>query len=417
MPVEQRLKLKVGERVMFLRNDSSGARRYFNGKLATVKRFIDGDALEVEDDDGETLRVGREVWENIRYALGKQNQIEQKVEGKFAQLPLRPAWAVTIHKAQGLTFDRVVISAAEAFAFGQVYVALSRCRTLEGLTLLKPLSEYTIFDDKNVAGFISTQTSLKEAQEQLNDHEEQYYFEQLSELFSVEALLHDSELLAEAYSNALHNLYPTKVQAMQGLLKVLIDLSIVSEKFRNQLSHLPRENHADRIAKGAEYYLSQLKPLRDSLPALMAFELDNQASSDLITERAQRCYERLVLKVDCLRAVVDKGFSIDTLQKAKTDSLLRDHKMTSRGASAQPTIDDLEGKHSYVAKSLRGWRAGKAAETGLPPYTILQQKALIGIAKALPTTPKELLAVNGVGKVVAQRYGEEILDIVRQVSL
>ena len=115
MPADKQLEIRVGERVMFLKNDSSGGHRYYNGKLGTVTSFLPDDKIEVIDDDGEVIQVGHEMWENYKYSLDPStNQIQQEIEGTFAQYPLRAAWAVTIHKAQGLTFDRVAIDAAAA---------------------------------------------------------------------------------------------------------------------------------------------------------------------------------------------------------------------------------------------------------------------------------------------------------------
>lgn len=146
-PADPHLVLKEGARVMFVKNDSSGGRRYYNGKMAVVSdidKTDDGYEVTVVDDEGETLVVSKEQWENIRYEMDADKNIRQQVDGTYTQLPLRLAWAVTIHKAQGLTFDRVAVDAAAAFTYGQVYVALSRCRSLEGLTLRSPITAHCV---------------------------------------------------------------------------------------------------------------------------------------------------------------------------------------------------------------------------------------------------------------------------------
>lgn len=158
-PIDAQLPMKVGERVMFIKNNKGDeATSYYNGMLGTIEEFIDmadSTTIRVKTDEGKTLEVGRACWSNVKYRHAEDtDDIEQVVEGMFEQYPLKPAWAVTIHKAQGLTFDKVNIDAAKAFAFGQVYVALSRCRSLEGLHLVSPVKFSTVFTNKYINNFV-----------------------------------------------------------------------------------------------------------------------------------------------------------------------------------------------------------------------------------------------------------------------
>lgn len=160
MPMDKSIEVREGEKVMFIKNDSSADRRYYNGKIGYVIGFdrapgekFDSIVVKCEGDDKEIL-VGRECWENVKYVQNPgSNEIEQITVGMFEQYPLKPAWAVTIHKAQGLTFDKVTIDAGHAFAFGQVYVALSRCRTLEGLSLETPIKFSNVFTNQFINNF------------------------------------------------------------------------------------------------------------------------------------------------------------------------------------------------------------------------------------------------------------------------
>src|SRR5205814_424186 len=132
-----KLDLKEGAQIMFVKNDSSGEQRYFNGKLAVVKKISEEKITVSLSESHEELLLEKEEWKNIRYSLNKEsNKVEEEELGSFTQYPVRLAWAITIHKSQGLTFDKAVIDAGASFASGQVYVALSRCRTLNGLVLL-----------------------------------------------------------------------------------------------------------------------------------------------------------------------------------------------------------------------------------------------------------------------------------------
>jgi hypothetical protein len=148
-PADESLILKQGAQVMFIRNDSDGL--YYNGKIGKVEE-ISGNTVLVSDENGTLINVAPVEWPNIQYALNEESgEIEPQIVGTFRQLPLRVAWAITIHKSQGLTFDNVIIDAGSAFAFGQVYVALSRCRSLDGIVLESPISPSSIYSDMPVA--------------------------------------------------------------------------------------------------------------------------------------------------------------------------------------------------------------------------------------------------------------------------
>nr|MCR5822587.1 AAA family ATPase [Bacteroidales bacterium] len=259
-PTAIELELKPKARVMFVKNDSSGQHRYYNGKLGIVDSFgndEDGNpVVNVIDDDGDTIAVSRETWENITYEIDStDNQIKQNVAGRFVQYPLRTAWAVTIHKAQGLTFDNVTVDAAEAFAFGQVYVALSRCRSLEGLTLSSPIGKGCAFESEAVNSFVAAQSSEAEVGSQLQAHEQQYYMDLLLELFSLADLLRATERMSEIFTSKLNSLYADKAVFFGQQAAKIAELNGVAERFQRQLLTLAPEARDERIAKGADYFL------------------------------------------------------------------------------------------------------------------------------------------------------------------
>lgn len=440
LPCDQSLEVKVGERVMFVKNDSSGGHRYYNGMLGTVTSLTPtpsprgegsrmqgypppsplgegsgGEAIEVISDDGDTIQVGRETWESLKYKLNeKTNEIEQEVEGTFSQYPLQAAWAVTIHKAQGLTFDRVAIDAADAFAFGQVYVALSRCRTLEGLTLTTPLNAGVAFDDRSVSQFVSSQPTFEQTTEAASEYERQYRLEKLMELFGIDDLAHLAERLQEHYGK-LKKLFPDKVERMLQLEQSLSTLQGVSEKFKNQLMSLDEAAQSERARKGADYYRTQLQGARSAYAALLDVEVDNQETAKQIKEKGDALLEALDIKLACLDAVVEEGYSVAAVQRAKAAAMVKEDNGKGKKEKSRKKKDipyDLTSSDTDLETLLRRWRSGKAKELKLPVYMVLQQKALQAIAAHRPTTPKELAMMNGVGAVTIERYGKELLDIV-----
>ncbi len=416
LPCDRMLEIKVGERVMFVKNDSSGEHRYYNGMLGTVTGFRYDDEekkkyIEVINDDGDTILTGRETWESLRYTLNeKTNEIEQEVEGSFCQYPLQAAWAVTIHKAQGLTFDRVVIDAADAFAFGQVYVALSRCRTLDGLTLSTPLTAGVAFEDHSVSQFVSSQPSFEQTTDAADGYERQYRLEKLMELFGMDDLVHLAERLREHYSK-LKNIYPEQVETLRKHLATLLDLQIVSEKFKNQLMRLDEVAQNDRARKGAEYYLAQLALFNAQLPSLLEVEIDNKETAKNVDEAGKELTEALKVKVACLRTVKEKGYNVQVVQKAKVEAMMSDEKKKSKSSKPEKQAGS-EDINNDLATLIRQWRAAKAREEGVPAFKILQQKALQSIATNAPRTPAELKRQLGVGPKTVEKYGDELLTLV-----
>ncbi len=173
-PNDDVLELKVGAQIMFIRNDASQEKKYFNGKLAEVVD-LDEDEIWVRiDGDHEDYKLKKEVWEQKKYSLDPEKNIKEEVLGSFEQYPIRLAWAVTIHKSQGLTFDRLMIDAGKSFASGQVYVALSRCRTLEGIVLKSKITEEVIFSDKRVAQFQDSTNANDQIEEILQSEKYDY---------------------------------------------------------------------------------------------------------------------------------------------------------------------------------------------------------------------------------------------------
>lgn len=166
-PTDEVLVLKKGARIMFIKNDSGEERRYYNGKMATVT-FVDEDSVEVQFDDGFTFDLTRETWRNIRYKYqADADEIDEEELGTFTQYPIRLAWAITIHKSQGLTFEKAMIDAGSSFATGQVYVALSRCTSLDGLILQTPIASKQIMTDPQVIRYSNNLKTITELNELL----------------------------------------------------------------------------------------------------------------------------------------------------------------------------------------------------------------------------------------------------------
>ena len=420
-PTERHLELKVGAQVMFVKNDSLG-HRYYNGMIGVVESVeTDGTSdgqkhIVVVNSEGERIDVGQERWDTWKYEIDStDNQIKPILDGVFVQYPLKTAWAVTIHKAQGLTFDRLQVDASAAFTYGQVYVALSRCRSLEGLTLLSPITPQNAFENKDIEQFNGTMTPIEQAEEMLDGYRSQYYFDVLYELIDFSGLQHALEGLNRLYQESLRGLYPEQATTLTALCsKELTELVSVAERFHRQLDAIGAGSSSralllERVQKGAAYFGQVVKAMDEQVRPCLAVEIDNKETSRRLKEQGERYSSVALLKIKVLDYVAAHGFTVEDYQQAKVDAALAKPEKARKSRAKKP--ETLTGKERLQAM-LTAWRRQKAEELGVSAFVVLWQRSLLAIVNALPTNEEELLNVPGMGKVSVGRYGKEILQIV-----
>ena len=429
-PAEEKLVLKKGCQVMFLKNDAQGS-RYYNGKIGIISA-IDAEHIRVCGiDDGEEIEVEPDVWTNARYVIDKETkEIREEIEGEFRQYPLRLAWAITVHKSQGLTFDRAVLDVNAAFASGQVYVALSRCRTLEGLVLTAPLSLSSVKTDAVVTDYMNVE--LEQAQHtagHLSALEREYYLAMLTELFSFKTLEMDFRRMLRLIDEHLYKVYPLLLkeykQADERLAK---EVTAVSATFYRQYMVLVMESSdyatdallAERIHKAATYFKDKLDELIRPLVERAALDSDNREVKERLTEATYNLKQSFAQKIHLLTRVVDNGFGISTYLKDKAIGMLGADTTAKRERKRSKADEKIEVdrnadiRHPRLFHKLRAWRSERADELGRPVYGVLTQKALIGIVNELPISGRELLRMPGFGKKSLEMFGREILAIVQE---
>lgn len=421
-PAEEVLTLKPGAQVMFIRNDQEA--NYYNGKIGRVEEITE-DGVMVSDQDGMLINVVPSEWENIQYALDDESgEIRQNIVGTFTQLPLRVAWAITIHKSQGLTFDNVIIDAASAFAFGQVYVALSRCRSLEGIILETPISPGAIYSDIHVAEFNSDIPPVEEVCGKLESEERSYVYEQLHLVFDFEQVSRCSGWLMKVWRERLQDLYPSEYQEILSARRKLDDAMKVADTFRLQLrkieaSALPDDKYlAERLSKASAYFLPVMVELQETFIALSELEIDNKETHKRVKEASDEL--QIVLDVACrsLEIVGREDFSIARLAKARTEALLADRRTLSHRRLKK--LDSVEAGSGVVNVALRDrlqeWRKARFIADNVPAYTIMHQSTLMDIASYVPVTKSQLMSIKGFGEGRFKKYGEEILVICREFA-
>ncbi len=269
-PLPQSIELKVGARVMFVKNDSSGNADYFNGKLATVKKLSPGEITVDLDDSHTEYILRRELWENKKYQLHPDTkELEEEVIGTFSQYPIKLAWAVTVHKSQGLTFDRAIVDVGQAFAPGQVYVALSRLRSLDGLLLRTRVQPEVIYSDPKVVDFTLGTGHQMELRGLLTQLQAQYLSRLVQDTFEFESILQSMAQFGRKQESSLDFEDENLREDLPMILRALQSEADNTRKFRNQLLVLlqqgEEEKLQDRIAKGTRYYLAFLEDVLEKL--------------------------------------------------------------------------------------------------------------------------------------------------------
>lgn len=416
-PADSVLSLKKGAQVMFVRNDPEG--RFYNGKIGIVESITDRGLITVTDQDGESIAVEPVDWENIEYALDESSgEIMPEVIGKFRQLPLRIAWAVTIHKSQGLTFDNVIIDAGAAFAFGQVYVALSRCRTLEGISLENPIRPSAIYSDSHVAVFNAGRQSLESVRSALDGEERRHTFDLLKDIFGIGDMVKALTAYRKAWAGTMEQLYPSEYQKLIQYQIKAEDLRKTGDTFRIQLTRIegtPSEDDSylnERIRKASEYYLPIVEEIRKYCIVIADLEVDNKEVKKRLKEDAEELFIQLDILCQTFESIIAEGFSIEKYGKIRTECQLEDRtKARKRLRKIIKSADTPSTVNEELREKLQEWRTERFKADNVPAYTIMHQSTLIEIASLVPKTMTELLSIKGFGKAKCEKYGLQILEI------
>jgi GTPase SAR1 family protein len=446
-PADEVLTIKAGAQIMFLKNDPSSEKRYYNGMIGEVAAVNDAGMIVRGKDNGDEFQLLPEEWGNYKYVLNEETkEITEEIEGTFRQYPIRLAWAITIHKSQGLTFERAIIDARNSFAHGQTYVALSRCKTLEGMVLESPLRREAIISDSTVDNFTKEVERNKPGNRQLHDMQKAYFFDLLSDLFNFYSLDQAYKRLLRLIDEDLYKLYPKQLAEYKELAPHIKEKIVeVSQRFRNQYTRLINgsDDYAadqglqERVRSGAGYFRKELEPVR-ALFEKTNMPLDNKELRKQLNERLQALDDALWIKESLLEAMMGQPFTVTGYLKLKAKVTLSLEDDSSSGSSPKAPKEKRERKgrkgrkertrssskakvevptdilYPELYRTLSEWRAAKAREVSLPAYIIMQQKALMGIVNLLPDTPEALEAIPYFGAKGVQKYGLEILGIIRK---
>ena len=448
-PTEQTLTLKVGAQVMFVKNDSSADKEYYNGMIGTIERIDDKGFTVIPKDSAAEIVVKPEEWENTRYVLNdKTNEISEEVEGTFTQFPVKTAWAITVHKSQGLTFDKAIIDVQHAFTHGQTYVALSRCRTLGGMVLSAPLPKAAIIRDGAVDDFVAHAIEHTPSEEQIAMLQRDYYLSVLGELFDFRPLMDAFERVFDLLNHHFRRSFPKLIVEYKARMSTIrSEIYDVAERFKLQycqivISSADFQANAllqERLQKGADYFAKKVTDVEE-LVRKTTVKSDNKDVKKRYDELFLTLKETVMQKRALLNYVKTDGFRLSeylhqralVLTGVATTSATKSSRKSATdatgssattakpsatanepSATAQPT---LQVQHPAVFDALTEWRRSRALELHLPAYVIMPQKSLIAIANLLPQDEEALGAIPFFGKVRAGKYGEEILAVLQSAQ-
>lgn len=246
LPVEKSLCLKEGAQIMFIRNDKGENRRFYNGKIGVVSRIKKEKIYVRFPDEKEEMLLEQETWRNIRYHYNEAaDQIEEEELGAYKQYPVRLAWAVTIHKSQGLSFEKAIVDAGQSFAAGQVYVALSRLRSLNGLVLASPIPASAISTDEKIVSFSKIKPEPEALREKLEQEQKIYFAEKVIGSFDWGKIL---DAFREHHQTYRLTKLPHQTESVEWsaeMIEHIIRLKAVGDKFTLQLYQILEKAEQD----------------------------------------------------------------------------------------------------------------------------------------------------------------------------
>jgi len=417
-PTDELLELKVGAQVMFVKNDSSYAKLYYNGKIGKVIETNSDFVMVLCPGETEPIKVEPDIWENVKFSLNDETQeIEEQLIGQFVQMPLKLAWAITIHKSQGLTFEKAIIDARQSFAHGQVYVALSRCKSIEGLVLSSPIGNYSVINDNTVLDFSNAVQQNQPGEKELNNSRKQYEMQLIADLFDFNPIMRQIQYALKIWSEHAPYLMGNMHEVLQNmLLPINNEMVSVAGKFNPQAEQLivhygnvdSNAQLQERLKKGAVFFLDKFSLLVEEPFETVVFQTDNKAIRKSLGDAVDRLEKEIIGKKVCLEKVATDGFGIKTYLETKSKAAID---KTAKTKTKAPRKALMQTAHPEFFAMLNTWRYQKADELDIEIAQVLRQAVVEAIAEKVPDSAVSLKAVKGMGGKKMQQFGKEILTL------
>lgn len=418
-PVDEVLELKIGARVMFIKNDSSGKKLYYNGKAAVITQ-IKNDSIKVRFSDEPTeLEVNQEEWQNIKYNLNPtDNKINEVNTGSFAQYPFKLAWAITVHKSQGLTFDRAIVDVSSSFTHGQAYVALSRCRSLEGLILKSPIKAENIITDEKVIKFTSEAVFTKPDEITLKNASQAYEWNLISDLLDFESIRKNWLFLKKSSfgNNPGNTAFHEIVDKNSKILEEEI-INVASRFIRKDFNGIVKtksvkedQDFIDRLTKASTYFIPKLETVLNDIDKFNELNVYIDERTEKILNRITDLVNEVAIKL-ALFKIEWVNFSIDEFTRIYHRAGSR-YEPVQTGRAPKVIIPVKEIANLKLYQELQALRKSISEKRNVAEHAVLSDVALQTIAAKLPKTTEQLAAIKSVGIGNAVEIGKEILKSV-----
>lgn len=415
-PTEKTLELKIGAKVMFLKNDTETPRRFFNGKIGVVES-INEDSINIKcPDDFDSIELSKAVWENIRYTTNPTTkQIEENELGKFVQFPLRLAWAITIHKSQGLTFDKAVIDAGSAFASGQVYVALSRCRSLEGLVLLSRINPQAIQNDRQIVEHERNKLPIDELEKQLDESRNLYRNFILFQLYDYKNLVGPIARLLKDTTEVSSSFNEETITFLNEILRQARTLQDVADKFQGQILRILEDKPVnedylqERLSAANLFFIEKSQLLLETLRQSPAVS-DSRSNATEYNDNLRIIFSNLAQKIFLMKGLKHK-FTVEDFFVLKNTFAVPDFNVNAyaKNSSTKP----FETRQPELYRKLLTLRNQLCEPNDLPIYIVAGSKTLIEMSDYLPLNERDLLKISGFGPAKVEKYGKQFLEIIQ----
>ena len=418
-PAEEKLYLKVGAQVMFIKNDTADrGKRYFNGKIGSVTKLEEDKIFVQCQDEPAEIEVTKDKWENIRYTIDKTTQtMKEEALGSFSQFPLRLAWAITIHKSQGLTFDKAIIDAGEAFAPGQVYVALSRCTSLGGLILKSKLQTNRLFTDQRIVQFSQQISSSVRLQQELEEARKQYQEKLLISSFDFRLAISNCNVLREYLLENNTSFNTETIPWLEQLADKINSIQETAAKFhlwlkaQFELFCPPEENSAlqERTIKAASHFINETENIIAFINQSPAVT-DSKQHAKEYNEALKEIFAQLSATKHLLQGFGGK-FNPAAWHQRKKNFVLPALMVNAYAGASQKHSNS---PHPVLHKQLRELRDNICTRKNLPVYLVLGSATLDEMARYLPLSLTGLRKISGFGDTKLEQYGQQFLDIILQ---
>jgi len=422
-PADVDLQLKKGAQVMFLKNDTED-KQYFNGKIGTVIELGSSEIVIQCEDDYQTISVSKDVWENIHYKVDPvTREIEEEKLGSFKQYPLRLAWAITIHKSQGLTFEKLIVDAQKAFTNGQVYVALSRVTSLQGLVLTSSIGKQFLGAAQNLKNWEETHHNEDELPQKLEDSRIECIRQELLQVFDwhipVQEVINLKAAVVAIKDNLSPDCEPWIIEITENILannKVAKDFQSNIFKITSSPEFAKKQAELQsRLKAAANYFLPKMELLKEEL-RLHNLAVKTQKSALSLDEPIEEVNQFLHDLLYRLKYFEKGDFNLgEYLENGKINKKKQQKFKSTYESSSTPKslVSASEIEHINLYQAIALFRKGIASKSNQPIYKVFSNNAIKELCRHLPKTEDQLLMVNGFGPIKVKMFGEDVLELIK----